>query len=66
MYFPKNIISESSKPDNVPMLDLWLDHNSPHSIETTDEVAHRVGEKVVAIGDPSFKVLKPTAVLVII
>ena len=38
------------------MLDLWLDDNSPQSIEAADEVAHRVGEKVVAIGDPSFKV----------
>ena len=55
IYFPNNIISESSKPDNVPMLDLWLDDNSPQSIEAADEVAHRVGEKVVAIGDPSFK-----------
>jgi len=36
----------------VPMLDLWLDDNSPQSIEAADEVAHRVGEKVVAIGDP--------------
>ena len=39
------------------MLDLWLDDNSPQSIEAADEVAHRVGEKVVAIGDPSFKKL---------
>ena len=39
------------------MLDLWLDDNSPQSIEAADEVADRVGEKVVAIGDPSFKKL---------
>ena len=38
------------------MLDFWLDHNPPQSIETADEVTHRVGEKVVAIGNSGFKV----------
>ena len=43
-------------PDNVSMLDLWLDHDPPQPIEAADEVAHRVGEKVVAVGDPGLKV----------
>ena len=37
------------------MLDLRLNHDPPQPIEAADEVAHRVGEKVVAIGNPDFK-----------
>ena len=38
------------------MLDFWLNHDPPQAIEAANEVAHRVGEKVVAIGNPAFKI----------
>jgi len=36
----------------VPVPDLGLNHNPPQTIEATDEVAHRVREKVMTISNP--------------
>jgi len=36
----------------VPVLDLGLNDNPPQTIEATDEVAHRVGEKIIPISNP--------------
>ena len=52
------------RPDNVPVLDLGLNHNPPQAIEATDEVAHRVREKIIPISNPAFKVDYLGAVLI--